>query len=223
MVDVAAVAAAPTWGRALPWPKALGVAAALTMAALGWVWGAESLEAPMPAQIDLPQVAGWHRVDYAPRVWWQPRAGGADHRLLGRYADADGHSVDVFYALYSAQGPGRKAGGFGEGALVPHSAWAWQSPGPEVENAKTDRLLAGGPTSRLCETTYRTGDLATGSNLSLKLANIQDRLLLRRRATMMLILSAEEGGPHPAADSIAAFRRSVGPLGDWMDGVGKGH
>jgi exosortase A len=225
MIDVAAIEAAP-WlcritGRPLAPAKALGGMAAMALAAQGWAMAADRLVAPMPGRIDLPQVAGWQRAPYTPRQWWEPRAGGADHRLLGRYADGDGHVVDVFYALYAAQGPGKKAGGFGEGALPPDTGWAWQAAGPIVPDAKSDRLLAGGPTERLAETTYRTGDLATGSNLSLKLANIEDRLLLRQRPTMMLILSAEEGSGPKAAQSIAAFRASAGPIGSWMDRIGK--
>jgi len=219
MIDVGAILARPLAARAMPDGWALGGLAAMVLAAQGWVMAANGLEAPMPRRIDLPQVAGWQRVPYAPRQPWQPRASGAEHRLLGRYADGQGHVVDVFYALYSAQGPGKKAGGFGEGALPLGSGWAWAAPGPGVADAKTDRLLAGGPTERLAETTYRTGTLATGSNLALKLANIEDRLLLRRRATMMLILSAEEGG---AQESIHAFRAATGPIGPWMDGIGKG-
>jgi len=218
MIDVERIMATPE-GRALAPARALGAVAAMVALALGWVAAADRLTAPMPARIDLPQVAGWHRVEYTPRQGWMPRARGADHRLLGRYADGQGHGVDVFYALYSAQGPGRKAGGFGEGALPEGSGWAWAAPGPDVADARTDRLLAGGPTERLAETTYKTGGLVTGSNLALKLANIEDRLLLRRRATMMLILSAEGGG---AAESIAAFRASTGPIGPWMDAIGKG-
>jgi len=209
-------------GRTLSAGACFGALAAMVLAAQGWVLAADRLAAPMPARIGLPEVAGWHRVDYAPRHAWEPRAGGADHRLLGRYADAQGHEVDVFYALYAAQGPGKKAGGFGEGALPPDSGWSWQAPGPDVAGAHSDRLLAGGPTERLAQTSYKIGDLVTGSNARLKLANIVDRLLLRRRATMMLILSAEEGGAFRAADSLAAFRASVGPMGDWMDGVAKG-
>lgn len=200
----------------------LGALAVMVLAAQGWVAAADRLRAPMPARIALPPVAGWHRVDYAPRHAWEPRASGADHRLLGRYADDQGHEVDVFFALYAAQGPGRKAGGFGEGALPPDSGWSWQAPGPDAPQARSDRLLAGGPTERLAQTTYRTGDLVTGSNARLKLANIVDRLLLRRRATMMLILSSEEGRAVTAAQSIAAFRAATGPVGDWMDAVAKG-
>jgi hypothetical protein len=56
----------------------------------------------------------------------------------------------------------------------------------------------------------------TGSNLRLKLANIADRVVLRARPTMMLILSSEE--PHADA-SLRAFRASAGPLGPWMDRI----
>ena len=224
MIDVAAMDAAP-WlhriaGRSIAPAKALGGVAAMVLAAQGWAMAADRLVAPMPERIDLPQVAGWQRTPYTPRQWWEPRAGGADHRLLGRYADGDGHVVDVFYALYAAQGPGKKAGGFGEGALRPDTGWAWQASGPVVPDAKSDRLLAGGPTERLAQTSYRTGDLVTGSNLALKLANIEDRVVLRRRPTMMLILSTE-GGSTPAAQSIAAFRTSIGPIGSWMDRIAK--
>lgn len=223
MLDVDRVMALRLPGaRGLSAVACFGTLAAMVLAAQGWVMAADRLAAPMPGRIALPEVAGWHRVDYAPRHAWEPRAGGADHRLLGRYADAQGHQVDVFYALYASQGPGKKAGGFGEGALRPDSGWSWQAPGPDVPNAHSDRLLAGGPTERLAETSYKIGDLVTGSNARLKMGNILDRLLLRRRATMMLILSAEEGGTVRAGDSIAAFRVSIGPVGDWMDAVAKG-
>lgn len=223
MLDVGAVMALrlPGKARGLSARACLGALVAMVLAAQGWVMAADHLAAPMPARIALPDVAGWHRVDYAPRHAWAPRAGGADHRLLGRYADAQGHQVDVFYALYAAQGPGKKAGGFGEGALRPESGWSWLAPGPDVAWAHSDRLLAGGPTERLAQTSYKTGDLVTGSNARLKLANILDRLLLRRRSTMLLILSAEEGGAFRATDSLAAFRASIGPLGDWMEAAGR--
>ncbi|NBC36077.1 exosortase A [Novosphingobium sp. FSY-8] len=235
MLDLGAVQGA----RVLDWAEGFVVAptrvlvgaGALALAAVGWVAVADRLSADMPDAITLPDVPGWRREEYTPRIWWEPRATGADHRLLGRYADAQGHVVDVFYGLYAAQGPGKKAGGFGEGALTPDSSWSWRSPGPDMADAKTDLLLAGGPTMRLAATTYRTGDLATGSNLRLKLANITDRLLLRRRSTMVLIVSAVEPGARgeggitrPAAESIAAFRQSTGLIGNWMDGIARiGH
>ena len=196
---------------------ALAMLAGLTLGAMAWASAAEGLAARLPRQIELPEVPGWHRTDYAPRDWWEPRAGGADHRLLGRYADARGRRVDVFIALYSGQGRGRKAAGFGEGALRPDSGWAWQSPGPAIAWGKSDRLLGPTRTARLAYTAYRTGDVLTGSAARLSLANMQDRLALQARPTMLLILSAEEQPGQPAAQSLAAFAQSTGPIGAWMD------
>ena len=78
---------------------ALVIIAALVLGAFGWAAAAERLEAPMSGRIDLPEVPGWSRVHYAPSVWWEPRHRGADHRLLGRYANARGDRVDVSFAL----------------------------------------------------------------------------------------------------------------------------
>ena len=118
-----------------------------------------------------------------------------------------------------------EAGGFGEGALTPQSGWAWREPGPEVADAKTEVLLGRGLVERLAETSYRTGDVLTGSNTRLKLANIADRLALRAAPTMLLILSAERPAGDTAgrapAESIAAFRAATGPLGPWMDRIGR--
>jgi len=193
--------------------------ATISLLALAWTRAAESLSAELPGRIFLPEVPGWQRVDYRPRVWWEPRATGADHRLLGRYADRSGREVDVFFALYSAQSDGREAGGFGEGALPTEGDWAWLAPGPPAPDAASERLLAEGRFERLAQTSYRTGGLVTGSNARLKLANMLDRLLLRERPTMMLILSAEERPGRPAATAIASFRQSLGPPDRWMDRV----
>jgi exosortase A len=199
---------------------ALAALALIPLAAKAWATAADRLEAPLPARIDLPPVPGWTRVDYIPQVWWQPRASGAAHRLLGRYRDAQGSEVDVFVALYAGQGEGREAGGFGQGALMPQSAWNWQSPGPDLLGGKSDRLLADGRVHRLAVTWYRTGQLVTGSNTQLKLAAMADRLLLRERPTTMLILSAEDRPGHSAERSIRAFAHSTGALDAWMDRAG---
>ena len=221
MIDGAAIAASPGLGRlegpVLRPALAMLIPALLAGGALLWASAADGLVARLPRQIFLPDVPGWRRVDYAPTVWWQPRASGAKHRLLGRYADAQGRQVDVFVALYAAQGEGREAGGFGEGAMPPGQGWAWLSPGPAIPSGMADRFLAEGKVTRLAETYYRTGTLLTGSNARLKLAGMRDRLLLRERPTMMLILSAEDRPRRPAERALADFRRAIGPLDGWMD------
>ncbi|WP_237713903.1 exosortase A [Novosphingobium sp. Rr 2-17] len=195
----------------------------ILLAARGWAFCADTISAPMPARIDLPQVPGWTRMDYAPRIWWEPRAQGAAHRLLGRYRNAQGRKVDVFVALYASQGEGREAGGFGQGALIPASPWSWQSDGPAFGPAfsegRSERLLGNGRVERIAVTWYRSGDLMSGSNLRLKLAVIADHLLFRARPTATLILSAEDTSSGTAAQTITAFAAATGPLESWVDRV----
>jgi exosortase A len=220
MIDAAAIERSALLGRfeqhAIGQGAAVAALAALAVLVMAWAIAADRLRASLPRAIALPDVTGWQRVAYAPVVPWEPRASGAEHRLLGRYRDARGRQVDVFFALYALQDEGREAGGFGEGALRPGSGWAWLSPGAPVADAKADRLLGAGRHTRLAETTYRTGEVVTGSNLRLKLANIADRLALRARPTALLILSSEDPD---AGASLRAFRSSVEPLGTWMDRV----
>lgn len=226
MVDLSRIESAPLFDRtsrqSISAPLALCLLALLPLAGIGWAQAADALSAPMPRRVDLPQVANWRRVDYRPQAPWEPRAQGADHRLLGRYEDGAGNQVDVFYALYSTQGEGHEAGGFGQGALIPRSTWAWASAGPELAGARSDRLLAGGQVERLALTWYRTGSVLTGSNVELKLANTEDRLLLRPRATAMLIVSAEGRPGHDPAAALRAFVAAIGDPGAWMDHIGKG-
>ena len=198
------------------WPVSGVVAgmAAIALSAILWANAAARVEAPMPIRIDLPDVAGWSRVAYDPPVWWEPRAAGADHRLLGRYADESGHTVDVFYALYRDQREGREATGFGEGALMPDSAWRWLRTGDGGE-----WLQAEGRYLRYTLSLYRHGDVLTDWDARLRLAVMADRAALRAEPTGMLILSAEgRDGP----EAVAAFRRSAVPLGQWMDHIAAG-
>ena len=222
-IDAAAINASPVLARLAQWrigsAAALAVTLALALGGMAWAATADRLAARLPARIELPGVDGWHRVDYAPKVWWAPRHGGADHRLLGRYADQRGYTVDVSYALYADQDEGREAGGFGEGALTPESAWDWARHGPVLGGVTTEHLAATGGIERLCATWYKTGDTLTGSNARLKLANMADRLLLRRRATAVLIVSAEERPGQPAARVLTRFVAAMGGPGVWMDRV----
>lgn len=191
---------------------------AIMLGGLAWGQAARALDAPMPRQLHFTAPAGWTMVDYTPAVWWEPRAAGADHRLMARYRDAAGHEVDVFFALYSGQDDGREAGGFGEGALVPDTPWRWQEPAAGPAEATAEWLQANGNVRRLAYTWYRSGDLLTGSNSRLKLANMADRLLMREQATAVLILSAEHAGPGAQpTEAIDAFLAGVGPVGSWMD------
>ncbi|MFM5895008.1 MAG: exosortase A [Novosphingobium sp.] len=211
------VARAERFGISLP--LALLGTAVLTLGGIAWANAADRLAAPMPRQLFLPEVPGWTQVSYAPQAPWQPRAQGADHRLLGRYRDGSGNEVDVFFALYASQGEGHEAGGFGQGALIPDSGWAWTSPGPSMLAARSDRLTFAGKQERIAFTWYRSGAMLTGSNARLKIANIADRLALRPRATVQLILSAEQRPERDATAEVTSFIAAIGDPGQWMDRI----
>lgn len=199
--------------RAVP-----GGAAVISIFAV-WAMLASRLEAKLPETVSLPQVPGWHLSESRPELAWLPRASGADHRLLGTYRNAAGQEVEVFLALYSSQGEGREPSAPNDGALVPDTDWRWLSGETGPDGAKVDRLFALGRIKRTAETRYRQGELLTGSATDLKLATIADRLALRAEPTAMLIISAIEHPARPPKNAIAAFRRSTGSLGPWIDRI----
>ena len=222
-VDLPRLQASPILLRAerfgIGLPLALLGSAALALGGIAWANAAGQLAAPMPQQVFLPEVPGWTQVSYAPQAPWQPRAKGADHRLLGRYRDGSGNEVDVFFALYASQGEGSEAGGFGQGALIPDSGWAWTSNGPAMPAARSDRLTYAGRIERMAFTWYRSGAMLTGSNARLKIANIADRLALRPRPTAQLIVSAEQRPGRDAAAAVRTFLAVTGDPGPWMDRI----
>jgi exosortase A len=220
-IDGSALAASPLFA----WPekfaaagsRCVGVIVLLGVAFAAWSVQAHRLEAAIPQELSLPQVAGWEMTDEAAGLWWEPRASGADHRLLASYVDAGGARVDVFYALYAAQGEGREAGAFGEGALMPGTDWRWHSSGPHFGPGVSERLQAYADQQRLTLTLYRHRDLLTGSVVRLKLSNIRDRLLFDPHPTIKLIISSPEGGPVAAEESLRRFLAATGDTGEWMD------
>jgi exosortase A len=223
VVDTDWIASSPLLARLaryeMPGRAALAGLAALALAFAAWSAAARAILAPLPQQIALAEVPGWQRVDPASTVPWEPRASGADLRLLGRYRDAAGREVDAFVAVYAAQAEGREAGASGEGALRPGTPWRWLAPQAAIAGAHAEWLQANGRVRRLTLTWYRSGPLLTGSNSRLKLATMAGRLAMREEPTVMLILSAEERPEQSARESLAAFLDAAGPLGAWMDGM----
>ncbi len=200
------------------WPV-LAALAGLVIITLGWSATARSIEADIPAQIALPQVDGWERAQRSDAHPWEPRMGGADHRLIGTYQSASGKQVTVAYALYAAQDDGREAGAFGQGALPPDTEWRWLAAAEPFAGGQGDRLLALGTHQRVAFTWYRHGEWTGSSKLRLKLGNMRDRAFLSAQPTSMLILSAEDTEAHDGQQAIADFVASTGPLGLWMDRI----
>ncbi len=220
-IDEQSIGASPFFAKlerlSLSGVRAMIAVVVLCLGFLTWSAQARQVSADIPAYVTLPEVSGWSRAEYAPEFWWEPRAAGADLRLLGSYRNNEGALVEVFFALYASQEDGREAGAFGEGALMPDSLWRWHSPGPVIGESVSDRLQAAGKEQRLALTLYRHRDLLSGSVMALKLSNILDRLTFSPAPTMMLIVSASENNPVPADRALEDFTTSIAPAGAWMD------
>ena len=223
-IDGDAIAAQPFWsglekGNGRGWPVFLA-AMAVILTTMLWAGQSRALEADIAPPASLPEIAGWVPVPSAKSYPWAPLAGGADHVVRQSYRDADGRRVDVVYALYAAQGEGREAGAYGQGALPPDTEWRWLAATVSSDGVAGERLQALGRHRRSSETWFRSGDWIGNSTVQLKLRTMQDRLFLTARPAAMLIISAEEDTGVDGVEAIADFRTSTGDLGAWMDRAG---
>ena len=220
-ISAAAITAMPLldwldrW-RMRPNRALFGVIAAVLAFGL-WHGAASRVEAQLSDRLLLPSVPGWQAVADKPGLTWEPRAQGADRRLLTRFVDQRGRTVDVFLAVYAAQDEDRDVTGGDEGALPPDTPWRWLDPGLGTAEAKADFLLANGEVKRLAQTSFRTGDLTTASATRLKLAVMRDRIALRGQPTMMLVISAEGPDSRELAARLDDFAAAMGDRGAWMD------
>ncbi|WP_336986353.1 exosortase A [Altererythrobacter aquiaggeris] len=206
-------------GFSVPGSVAAATGIAMLLAVSLWASAADGLSASISLNPVLPDVEGWQQVDYSPNVEWEPLANGADHKLRGRYRGPDGQVVDAVLAIYTSQGEGREAGGFGQGALVPDSPWRWLENGQSIDGAKAEYLLANGRIKRFAATWYRRGEFFAGSNARLKLELMRSKLVLKAAPTSTLVLSAEAAGAQDPSAPVRQFARDAGPLNEWIDRI----
>ena len=131
--------------------------AAIILIFAAWNVLASRLEADLPDRLVAPQVDGWTQETPSMQLDWEPRASGADLRLLTSYVDREGRRVDLFAAAYATQGPGRDPAAYGEGALVPDTDWRWLRSGESRPDATSDYLFALGSVKRLAQTAGASG------------------------------------------------------------------
>jgi exosortase A len=202
---------------ALPLP--LGAALVLGTALLfaGWGWAIENRSAPLPARIVLPQVSGWRLVPPAEGPGWAPNYPGADHSLLGHYADARGRRVDLAIAVYAGQHEGKELVGFGQGAIRENDRWVRVQDLPPIAGSTGVRMTAPGPVERQTFTWYRLGDTVTGSPRRVKLETLRTKLLGGSPLAVAVLVSAH-GGPEARA-AAEDFVAAAGPIDQLADRV----
>lgn len=190
----------------------------LFMVSLFMAWGgaiAARADA-LPARIAMPQVAGWTQVPLSRRAEWNPNFPGADHFLMGRYADGMGAQVDLVLAVYGSQHEGKELVGFGQGAIRENDQWVRIEDLPELEGGKAIRMTAPGPVEREVVTWYRVGDVLTPSESRVKAETLKAKLLGGKQRAVAVMVSAEKGDL-PTRAAIKRFLGALGPVAQAAD------
>jgi len=189
-------------------PAISAAAIALAGVPLAWSGAVASAASEVPADIALPQLAGWEPVPAIGGRPWQPHFAGADVIRTGRYRSSEGHEVDLSIAVFARQEEGREIVGYGQGAVRPDSGWAWASSGDAPPGGRLDRIASFG-TVREVATFYRVGSIVTGSDLSVKLETMKTRLFGGPQRAVAVLVSAREPD---ARRSIDEFLTALGPV-----------
>ncbi|PTW45481.1 exosortase A [Sphingomonas faeni] len=195
----------------------LAIATALVLATVAafpaWSAAVASRAQPLPAHIDLPEIAGWQRVPVSTRAPWTPYYPGADHYLFGRYADATGAQVDMSIAVFGSQHEGKELIAYGTGVLREEDRWVRVADLPNIAGGSVMRITAPGPVERIVATWYRVGDTTAQDETLVKIETMKARLLGGPQRAVAIHLSVEGADPRP----IARFLAALGPIAPVAD------
>jgi EpsI family protein len=213
----------PARHKAIPRHRTdLAIATALVLATVGafpaWSAAIAGRAQPLPAHIDLPDVAGWHRVPVSTRAPWTPYYPGADHYLFGRYADVSGARVDMSIAVFGSQQEGKELIAYGTGVLREEDRWVRVANSPKIEGGSVMRITAPGPVERIVATWYRVGDTTTQDETLVKIETMKARLFGGPQRAVAIHLSVEGADPCPIARFIAALG-PIAPVADHAAGM----
>lgn len=192
---------------------------ALTVASLflGWSSLIAARAAPLPAKVELPQVAGWHRVGPSTVAPWSPYYPGADHFLIGHYADGRGRTVDLAVAVYASQHEGKELVGFGIGAIRENDRWVRIADLPDLAGGHALRMTGPARVERATVSWYRVGDTLTGSDKRVKFETLKTKLLGGNQAAVAVLVSAGQGPDQGAQAAIEDFLGALGPVDAFAD------
>ena len=197
----------------------VAVPALLAIAAIPLAWSAfvSSAASPVPAQIALPEVAGWQRVDYAPQLAWKPHFAKASHEVLGRYRNSAGKEADLYIAVYNCQSEGRELVGYGQGAVGPDSKWSWIGGCDNPPQGRCEHISADNKTHREVVSFYRVGGVTSGTGSVIKLATLKVRLTGGNQQSVAVLVSAERIDNAQPRAAINAFVKSLGSIDKMAD------
>ncbi len=186
----------------------------LTVASLflGWASLNAARAAPLPPQIDLPEVPGWQRAQLSTRAEWSPNYPGADHFLIGRYVDGRGRAVDLAVAVYANQHEGKELVGFGIGAIRENDRWVKIESLSRDDGGQALRMVGPARIERETVTWYRIGGMLTGSDKRVKLMTLKNKMLGGSQAAAAVLVSAEQDSDGGAHYAIQDFLRALGPV-----------
>ena len=176
------------------------IVALLVLAGL-WSGLARASE-PLPPVPLAPGVDGWSLVESPQPRDWQPRGASASAALHAVYRDAEGREVDLYLASYSGDADPTASD---EGAVPPETGWRRLGAVPAPGAMHGDELLAYGVDRRIAWTSYVASGRATSDPLSVRLAGLGDRLLLRAQPRWLVILSARGGRGSDAREDLRRF------------------
>jgi EpsI family protein len=195
-------------------------AAGAALAALAPFWSAAIATAaarPAPADILMPEVPGWQRVEAAGGRPWQPHYAGADLIRSARYRDKQGKAVDLHIILFARQQEGRELVAYGQGAAAPGGDWSWTSDSRDPVNGRAE-IISNRGTKREVLTFYRVGNILTGSKAAVKAETMRARLLGGPQRAVAVLVSSEEpargANPRPSLDAFLSALGRVDRLAD---------
>jgi exosortase A len=193
-------------------------AAILVIAALPVAWSTLVTAAgarPAPADISMPEIAGWRRVPDGDGRAWQPHFAGADRIRIAHYRDGEGRGVDLAVIVFASQSEGRELVGYGQGAVTPEGDWAWTSNTAPPPGGRAERIASHG-VEREVVSFYRVGNIVTGSGIEVKLETLKVRLLGGPQRAVAILVSSDS---RPAIDDFVARLGPIDRLADRAAGL----
>ncbi|MFA5988685.1 MAG: exosortase A [Sphingomonas sp.] len=186
----------------------------LTVAAAFPAWGAiiGARTSALPARIALPVVPGWRLVEPNAAAPWSPYHPGADHFLIGRYADGRGAAVDLAIAVYGSQREGKELVRFGTGVLRQNDRWVKVADVAGLAGGHMVRITAPGPVERVVATWYRLGGTTTNNDRIVKLETLKSKLLGGSQTAVAVHLSAQVVRGVDSRRQLARFLAAMGPV-----------